>query len=181
MKGEKKGMILTLTGLPGTDTRNLCKILALQLGVKYLPKERIIEKMALEEKKEKREIEDSVLSEEFVGKLKEFILREAKQDHVIVDWSLAAWVLSEADLRVFIVSKEKERAKKITKVKKVPFIEAKKEIEEQEEEQRSEFLHLLGVNTHDLKSFDLVINADKLDADGIPAVILKYLKNTRLK
>lgn len=181
LKGENKGMILTLTGLPGTDTRNLCKILALQLGIKYLTKERIVEKIALEEKKEKKEIEDNALSEEFVEKLKRFILREAKQDHVIVDWELAAWVLSEADLKVFILSKEKMRAKKLTKVKKVPFIEAKKEIEEQEEEQRSNFLHLLGVNTHDLKSFDLVINADKLDADGVPAVILKYLKNARMK
>ncbi len=181
MKGENREMILTLTGLPGTDTRNLCKRLALQLGVKYLPREKIIEKIALEEKKTKKETEDIAMSEEFVEKLKGFVFKEAKQDHVIIDWGLAAWVLSEADLRVFVLSKKKERAKKLTKVKKVPFIEAKKEIEEQEEEQRSEFLHLLGVNTHDLKSFDLVVNADKVGMDGVAAVILKYLKNARLK
>lgn len=172
-------MILTVTGLPGTDTRNLCKSLALQLGIRYLPKEKIIERIAMEEKREIEEIEANAMSEEFVQKLRQFVSKESKQDHLILDWGLAAWVLNEADLKVFVLSKKKERAKELTKVKKVPFIEAKKEIEEKEEEERKNLLHLLGVNVHDLKSFDLVINADKLSFDGVPAVIIKYLKNSR--
>jgi len=180
LKGEVKKMILTVTGLPGTDTRNLCKSLALQLGIKYLTKEKIIEKIAVKENKKLEEMEENVLSEEFVKKLKELVKKEAKQDHVITDWGLAVWVLNEADLKVFILSKEKERAKELTRIKKVPFIEAKKEIEEEEEAQRSSFLNILGVNTHDLKSFDLVLNADKIGSDGVPGVIMKYLKNMRL-
>ncbi len=173
-------MILTVTGQPGTNTRNLCKILALQLGIKYLPREKIIEKIASEEKRSKEETEASALEEGFVKKLKELVAKESRQDHVILDWGVAAWVLSEADLRVFVLSKKKSRAKELTRMKKMPFIEAKKEIEERDEEERKSLL-ALGVNVHDLKTFDLVINADKLDAEGIPPVILKYLKNARVK
>jgi len=174
-------MILTLTGLPGTDTRNLCKALALQLGVRYLTKERIIEKIALSENRKKEEVEGNALSEEFVKNLRQFVLKEAKSDHIIIDWGLASWVLNEADIRVFVLSKKKERAKELTRVKKMPFIEAKEEIEEQEEKERSDLLHLLGVNVHDLKSFDLVINSDKLSNESIPPVIIKYIKNAGVK
>lgn len=174
-------MILTVTGLPGTDTRNLCKMLALQMGVRYLPKEKIIEKIAREEKKEKSEVKAIACSEEFIEKLKQFIAREAKKDHLILDWRIATWVLSEADLRVFVLSKKKERAKKMTKKKKKPFIEAKREIEEQEETERKNLLHYLGVNVHDLKAFDLVVNADKLNLEGVTTVIIKYLKNSTVK
>jgi len=171
-------MILTVTGLPGTDTKNLCKSLALQLGVKYLSKEKIIEKIA---RGKKEEIEANALSEEFVKKLKELVAKEGKQDHIILDWSVAAWVLNEAELKVFVLSKKKLRALELTRTKKLPFIEAKQEIEELEEEQRRDFLHLLGVNVHDLKGFDLVINSDKLDQESVLQVILKYLKNLKVK
>ena len=174
-------MILSITGLPGTDTRNLSKMLALQLGVRYLTKEKIIEKIALEEKRAKEYVEANSLSEEFVKKLRQLVLKEARTDHVILDWGLAAWVLNEAELKVFVLSKKKERAKELTRARKMPFIDAKREIEEQEEDERRNLLHLLGVNVHDLKSFDLVINADKLGADGVSAVIIKYLKNSVVK
>ncbi|MCX6801755.1 MAG: cytidylate kinase family protein [Candidatus Diapherotrites archaeon] len=174
-------MILTVTGLPGTDTRNLCKSLSLQLGIKYLPKETIIEKISAEEKKDREKAEADVLSEEFVQKLRAFILNEAKQDHLIVDWGLATWLMNEADLKVFVLSKEKNRALEMTRVKKVPFVEAKQEMEKMEEEERKNLLHLLGVNVHDLKYFDLVINADKLDMEGITGIIMKFMKNYRVK
>ncbi|MEM0359813.1 MAG: cytidylate kinase family protein [Candidatus Diapherotrites archaeon] len=173
-------MILAITGLPGTDTRNLCKSLALQLGIKYLPKEKILEK-TLEEKKGGGKKEETELSEEFVQKLRQAILAEAKQDHIIIDWGLATWVLNEADLKVFILSKQKNRAMEITKAKKIPFVEAKQELEEMEEEERKKLLHFLGVNIHDLKYFDLVINADKLEMEGITAIIMKFMKNFKVK
>jgi len=177
-KGELKKMILTVTGLPGTNTKNLCKSLSLQMGVKYLSKEKIIKKIA---PGKKEEIEANALSEEFVKKLKELVTKEGKRDHIILDWSVAAWVLNEAELKVFVLSKKKLRAMELTRTKKVPFIEAKQEIEELEEEQRRDFLHLLGVNVHDLKGFDLVINSDKLNQESISQVILKYLKNLKVK
>ena len=174
-------MILTITGPPGTDTRNLCKGLALQLGIKYLPKEKIIERISLAEKREKEEIEANTMNEEFVEKLRQLVLKEAKQDHLILDWGLSTWALNEADLKVFVNSKKKIRAKEMTRTKRIPFVEAKRHIEEKEEEERTKMLHLLGVNVNDLKSFDLVVNSDKLGTDGITGVIIKYLRNAGVK
>ncbi len=164
-------MIITITGLPGTNTRKVSKLLALHLGVRYMPREEITKLISREGiSKEK------MYEEQTAEKIKQLVLREAKKDHVIIDFPLATWLLSEAELKVFIQSPEKSRALQLTKEKKIPMIVAKKELEEKEEEERKIFLNSLGINIYDLKSFDLVINSSKLNEEAIVSVITKYLK-----
>jgi len=164
-------MIITLTGLPGSNTRKISKLLALHLGVRYMPKEEIIKMVSREG------IPEEKMFEETAGeKIKQLVLKEAGKDHVIIDYSLATWLLSEAELKVFIQSPEKSRALQLTKEKKIPMVVARKELGETEEEERKVFLHGLGINIYDLKAFDLMVNSSKLGDEGIVSVITKYLK-----
>ncbi len=169
-------MIITITGLPGTNTRKISKLLALHLGVRYMAEEEILKMLALSEGIQKEKLAEKMFEEKTAEKMKQLVLKEAKGDHVIIDFSLATWLLSEAELKVFIQSPEKSRALELTKEKKIPMVVARKELEEKEEEERKAFLHSLGINIYDLKSFDLVLNSSKLNEEGLVAVVTKYLK-----
>ncbi|MCD6247767.1 MAG: cytidylate kinase family protein [Candidatus Diapherotrites archaeon] len=174
-------MIICLSGLPGSNTANISKLLALQLGIKYLSKEALLRKIAKSNKKTLQEIEQEVASEEFVEKLRKLLLSEAKNDHVIIDWPLACWAMSEAELRVFLYSAPKQRAEKIIKKEKIPLSDAKRKIDEEEQKLRQNMLKLLGVNIYDVKNFDLAINVDKVGMEGAASIIIRYLKNVKMR
>ncbi len=172
-------MIICLSGLPGSNTSSISKSLALQLGMKYMPKEVILKKIASQVKKDIAELEQEIASETFVKKLRELILKEAKNNNVILDWPLACWVMNEAELKVFLYSSAKRRAEKVVKREKLPFSDAKERIEKEEKELRQNMLKLLGIDIYDVKNFDLAINLDKVDLEGAASTIIRYLKNLR--
>lgn len=174
-------MIICLSGLPGTNTADISKLLALQLGIKYLPKDTIIKKISKLSKKALQEVEQEVASEEFVEMLRELLLSEAKKDHVIIDWPLACWVMSEAELKVFLYSAPKQRAEKVIKKEKVPLSDARQKISEEEQKLRQNMFKLLGINIYDVKNFDLAVNVDKVGMEGTASVIIRYLKNAKMR
>jgi len=173
-------MIVTLNSLPGSNVEAISKLLALQLGMKYLSKEVLLEKVAKKFKQSVNEIEKSIADEKFVEMLKEVISEEAKGAHIIIDWPFACWAASES-VKIFLYVPQKARADAITRKEKVPLADAKEKVSKEEDELRTRMLSLLGVNIYDAKNFDLVLNIDKLGIENTTSVIIKYLKGIKTR
>ncbi len=165
-------MIITVTSYPGTETKELSKLLALQVGLKYFSANEIKKRIAVETNLPIEKIKE----EEFTEKIKQIIEGESKKNDIIIDHLLAAWTINNADLKVFLKSHNKARAKKMSEKKKIPVGNALDEIEMQEKEQERNFLNNYGINIYDLQVYDLVINSDKLDQDSVIGIIKKYLE-----
>lgn len=173
------GMIITLNSLPGSGVETISKLLALQLGMKYLTKEKLVDRVL--KKCGEKCVPGKVFSEEkFAEKLKEVIEEESKKAHIIIDWPIACWV-AENSVRIFLYSSQKARAEKITIRDKIPVGAAREMLNEEENELRTNLLSLLGVNIYDAKNFDLAINIDKVSQEDCAAVIIKYLKGLKAK
>ncbi|MCD6478400.1 MAG: cytidylate kinase family protein [Candidatus Diapherotrites archaeon] len=173
-------MIIALSSLPGSGVEDISKLLALQLGIKYLPKETILKKMAKKHRKSVQEIESLLTSEKFIEELRELINKEAKSTHVIIDWPLACWVASDS-MKVFLYMTQKSRANVITKKAKIPLSDAKEKLRKEDDELKQNILSLLGINIYDVKNFDLAMNMDKIGIEGAASVIMRYLKNIKTR
>ncbi|MEM4662599.1 MAG: cytidylate kinase family protein [Candidatus Diapherotrites archaeon] len=172
-------MIITLNSLPGSNVEEISKLLALQLGMKYLPKEVLIEKVS--KKHGKKEVVEKMMQEEsFAETLRDVIKQESRNAHVILDWPIACWV-AESQVKVFLYSSQKTRAEKLTIKEKIPIGAAREKLIREEDELKANLLSLLGVNIFDAKNFDLAINTDKLNQQDVAAVIIKYLKGIKMK
>ncbi|MCX8190353.1 MAG: cytidylate kinase family protein [Candidatus Diapherotrites archaeon] len=170
-------MIITLNSLPGSGVEKISKLLALQLGMKYLTKEKLVDR-TIKKCEEKCYSKGMFLEEKFAEKLKEVIEEESKNAHVIIDWPIACWVMDNA-VRIFLYSSQKARAEKITVRDKIPIGAAREMLNEEENELKTNMLSLLGINIYDAKNFDLAINIDKISQEDCAAVIIKYLKGLK--
>lgn len=165
-------MIITITSFPGTETKELSKLLALQVGLRYFSANEIKKRIAVETNLPIEKVKE----EEFTEKIKQIIEQEAKKNDIIVDHTLGAWTINNADLKVFLKSYKKVRAKTISEKQKIPMGEALETIEMKEREQEKNFLNNYGINIYDLQVYDLVVNIDKLKQDSIIGIIKKYLE-----
>lgn len=170
-------MIITITGWPGTNTRNICKLLALQLGLKYLTEEKLKEDIAKEHSILLEELDSKLGKEEFIEAVNKAF--ENAADNIITDYALASWLVGSAELKVFLESKENNRLKKMAISKEMPLILAKQMIKSEEEERKKKYLYEYGINIFDMQNFDIVINIDKLNEDGIISLIKKYLEKMK--
>jgi len=165
-------MIITITSYPGTETKELSKLLALQAGLRYFSANEIKKRIAIETNMPIEKIQE----EEFTEKIKQIIEQEAKKNDIIIDHALAAWTINNADLKVFLKSYSKVRAKIMSEKEKIPMGDSMEQIELKEKEQEKNFLNNYGINIYDLQVYDLVINIDKLDQDRVIGIIKKYLE-----
>jgi len=173
-------MIIALSSLPGSGAEDISKLLALQLGIKYLSKKSILKKLAKKHKKSIQEVEQAIASEKFIEELRELVNSEAKGTHVIIDWPLACWTANES-LKIFLYVTQRKRAEAITKREKVPLGDAKEKLKKGDDELKQNILSLLGINIYDVKNFDLVVNVDRIGLEGAASVIMRYLKNVKTR
>jgi len=92
---------------------------------------------------------------------------------------LAVWKIIDPDLRIFLKVSEETKIKYIVETKNIDISDAKKLLEEEENKEKNYYVNNYGINIKDYSGFDLVINMDKIDADGIIGVIEKYLNKMK--
>lgn len=155
-----KKVIVVVSGAPGVDTKRFSKSLALELGLNYLSRDEIAEKIARDQGALKEIVASGLEDGRYANEACKVISFEGKKRGIIADYSLAAWK-SNADLRIFLQSFKKNS--------------------EYEENimRRQRVLETTGFDQHSTSSYDLVLNADKLGIENSIAVVRKYLEKMR--
>ncbi len=173
-------MIIALAAYPGSDIERISKLLALQLGIKYLSRDRIMDLLSEKLSVEREKIPEMLRNGKAYDALAELLKREAKNTHIVIDWLPAIWS-SNASIKVFIYRSLKKRALERVKSEKIPLCDAENKLKK-EHDMLQEILRGSGIEKiDDIKHYELAINADKLDAEGITSVIIRYIKNMRVE
>lgn len=154
-------MIITISGLPGTDAREICKQIALEFNLQYVSFEQMAKGIALPGN---------------ASRISEMLKAAVRRKNCIVEHALAGIMLSNADAKIFLLSFRLNRAKMLSKREKMEFEAALKKVEGEEEILRKIASDELGIGIDDLNCYDLVLNSDKIGSNDAAELIKNYIK-----
>jgi len=153
-------MIIFVGSFPGTETKKLCKTLALRLGLRHLSKEEF------EKNSEKSE------------ELKQKVQAEEKKGNFITDSAIAGKTLQNP-VRIFLNSAKRVRAKQVAESEKITLPAALEKIEEEEKSTGKKLSAISGSEIFNPEEFDFMLNVDKLSEEATIALIEKFLEKIR--
>jgi len=154
-------MIVTISSLPGTDAKELCKQIALEFSLQYVSFEQIAKGIELSGN---------------AARISEMLKAAVHKKNCIVEHALAGIMLNNADAKIFLLAFKLNRAKMLSKREKIKFEDALGEIEGEEQNLRKIASSELGAELDNLNCYDLVLNADKIGSNAAAELIKNYIK-----
>ena len=155
-------MIVAIASFPGTETKKLCKTLAMRLGLKHLSRE-IVDAKAIAASSESSRQE---------------IAEEESKGNFITDSMIACKQLQKA-VKIFLHSARKARAKQVSEREKISMGAALEKIEEEEKALSKAIAAISGTGYFIPEEFDMVLNLDRLDEEATIALVEKFLEKIK--
>ncbi|ADP77678.1 cytidylate kinase [Methanothermus fervidus DSM 2088] len=170
-------MIITISGLAGSGTTTLSKILSKKLNYKHISAGDIFRKMAEERNMSLLEFSKfAEENEEIDIKIDEKQAELAKNsDNLIIEGRLSGHFV-DADLKVWLTAPFDVRAKRISKRESKPLEVVKKEIKRREKSEALRYKKIHGIDINNLDIYDLIINSSTFSAEEIAEIIIKALE-----
>lgn len=152
-------MILIITAFPGTETKKLCKTIALRFGLRHFGKEEA----------------EKIMKEKGWEELKQRIFEEEKKGKFITD-SMIAGKQVQKSIKIFLNSAKRSRAKNIAELERIPVASALELIEEEQQSLEKSVKTTFGTELFVLEDLDLMLNFDRLDETSTITIIEKFLE-----
>ncbi|MDO8646968.1 MAG: hypothetical protein Q7R70_00950 [Candidatus Diapherotrites archaeon] len=152
-------MILIITAFPGTQTKKLCKTIALRFGLRHFGKEDA----------------EKIMKEKGWEELKQRIQEEEKKGKFVTD-SMIAGKQVQKSVKVFLNSAKRSRAKSIAELEKIPVASALELIEEEQQSLEKSAKTIFGTEAFVPEELDLMLNIDRLDENSTINLIEKFLE-----
>ncbi len=189
---EKK-IVICISGMAGTGKSTLAKRLAKKYELKYYSGGDALKELAKDQgynsssrgwwespeglsfldKREKNFTFDKAVDE----KLMEY----AQQGHVLLDSWTMPWLL-KTGFKIWLVASVEKRAERIAKRDRIPIGEALRVLQEKEARTKAIYKKLYGFTLgEDFEPFNLVLDTDALNAEGVFQVLCMVMDNVALK
>ena len=165
--------VITLGGLHGTGKSSVADRIAKKFGLRRVSAGMIFRKLAKERGYTLEEYNEVAEVDPEIDRLMDNTLRdEAQKGNVVLDGQLAAWMAGEnADYRILLTAPLEVRVRRIAERDEISFEEAKQETMAREASEKERYFSFYGIDTADLSVYDLIINTDKYDLDGVVKVV----------
>jgi len=164
--------IITISGQIGSGKSTLAKEIAKKFNLRYISAGEIMRSMANE--KGMSLMEFSRFAELNSSVDKEIDRRQteiAKLGNCVVDGRISAHFLSP-DLRIFLITPLKIRAKRIMERDKISTIgKAIKEIREREESERKRYKKIYNIDFEDFDNYDIIINSANFTREKLVKIV----------
>jgi len=95
----------------------------------------------------------------------------ATAEDVLVEGRIAAFTVKDADLRVYLTAPPRERARRVADREGISVEEALRLNSEREASERRRYRELYGIDPDDPSAYDLVVNTELWDAEGVTEII----------
>jgi cytidylate kinase len=167
-------MRITISGLPGSGTTTVARLLAKELSQEIVSAGEMFRALA---KDKSLVLEDfskvAENNDDFDRGIDAKQTEEAmKREHVIVEGRLSGFFVPKADLKVWLKAPIEIRAKRVAGRENLPYVEALAAMEERERSEQKRYEEYYGINLADLSIYDLVIDSSRWRENDIVALIL---------
>lgn len=176
-------MLLTISGLPGSGTTTVSRILAEKYGLEMISAGEVFRSLAKEYGMTLAEFGELAESDDSIDLKIDECQREIAntRDDVILEGRLAGHMAGEA-LKVWIKAPVEVRVSRIVGRESGSFDDKLEETKEREASEAIRYSSIYGIDIGDLSIYDLVIDSEKWDqyriADIISCAIDSFSDNT---
>jgi len=165
--------VITIGGLHGTGKSSVADIIAKRFDLKRVSAGVIFRELA---KKRGLTLEEfSIIAEddESIDRELDALLKTtAMKGNVLLDGQLAGWMAGDyAGFKILLTASVDARVKRIAERDEVSFEHARRETLNREASEKERYLEFYGVDISDQSIYDLVLNTEKYDLQGVIKVL----------
>ena len=192
-RAPEKKIVVCISGMAGTGKSTLAKKLAKKYELKYYSGGDALKELAKDqgynsssrgwwespeglsflEKREKNLTFDKAVDDK--------LLDYAQQGRVLLDSWTMPWLL-KTGFKIWLVASVEKRAERIAKRDRIPIGEALRVLQEKEARTKAIYKKLYGFTLgEDFEPFNLVLDTDALNAEGVFQVLCMVMDNVALK
>ena len=177
-------MRITISGPPGSGKTTACNKLSEILGLKAVVFGKIFRELAAEKHLSLIEFgelaeKDPSIDQAIDNKILE-IARE--NENIILESRLSAYMLSRNSIpafKIYLGASPEVRMSRIGVREGQTLEDAKKETLERQASEAKRYMMYYNIDINDMSVYDLVVNTDELDPDGVIDAILKAIEGKK--
>lgn len=170
-------MIITISGLAGSGTTTVSKILSKKMGIPYISAGDIFRQMALEKNMDILEFskfaEENEDTDIEIDRKQSQIARE--HDDLIIEGRLSAHFV-DADLKLWFIAPLETRTNRICQRENKPFEIVKEEIIKRSNSESKRYREIHNIDVENMEVYDLIINTGSFQAESVVRIILKVVE-----
>ncbi|RLI80275.1 cytidylate kinase [Archaeoglobales archaeon] len=175
-------MKITISGLPGSGTTTVAKILAKKLNLKLISAGEIFRELAAKKGMTLIEFGKYAENNPDVDLLIDKTQKEMaeKEENAVVEGRLSGYMVKNADLKVWLFADAEIRYERIAKREHKDIAVVRSETKKREELEKRRYEKFYSINIDDWSIYDLAVNSGRFDAEKIVEIILKalWIENT---
>jgi len=170
-------MRITISGLPGSGTTTVARILASKLDYRLISAGEIFRELA---RKRNCSLEQFSKIAEKDSEIDTYIDRmqkemAEKEENAIVEGRLSGWMIEDA-FKIFIFAEPDVRYSRIAKREHKDINQAREETVKREEYERRRYKKFYGIDIDDWSIYHLILNSGYFEAEEIAEIILKAVE-----
>jgi predicted cytidylate kinase len=177
-------MRITISGPPGSGKTTACNRLSEMLGLKAVVFGKIFRELAAEKHLSLLEFgelaeKDPSIDQAIDAKILE-IARE--NEDIILESRLSAYMLSRNSIpafKIYLGASPEVRMSRIGVREGQSLEDAKRETVERQASEAKRYMMYYNIDINDMSVYDLVVNTDDLDPDGVIETILKAIEGRK--
>jgi cytidylate kinase len=174
-------MRITISGLPGSGTTTVAKLLSTELSMELISAGEMFRQIANEKELQLEQFNKlAENNDDFDRQIDEKQGEEAmKRGDVIVEGRLSGFFVPDADLKIWLKAPVEVRARRIAGREKITYEEALSAMKNREHSEHKRYEKYYGINLDDLSIYDLVIDSSRWSERDVVEMIKAAVEGVR--
>ncbi len=172
-------MIITISGPIGSGKTTVARAIATRFNLRHISAGEVFRALAKERGMTLAEFSKYAEEHHEVDRLvDERQVELAKSGNAVVDGRLTAWLLPEAELKIWLKAPLEVRAERVARREGISYEQALRETKLREESEAKRYREIYGIDLNDLSPYDVVLNTSLYEAEDVIEIISECISRS---